>query len=143
MGILDIFRRKHVETPVKRVDVGALGEVVWSDDDESWVGRHGDVKFYLGFDPSFPVPTQELVAYAESIFASAWLFSTVEREKQRYAEKYPKCASEISTLGIQNLYIFFRKGARHINCQLGYGSPDRFWSLDFQDDKFTGMGFDT
>jgi hypothetical protein len=144
MKIFNLFRGpKPRLAPVPTVDLQALGIATWSEDDDSWEGCFNGISYFIGFDPSSPRPLPELAAYARSVLTTEWLEAAVATQKSRYLSAHPAHSAELKDLRIESLHFYLRNGARHIDCQLGYGSPDRFWSLDFKDGECTGLGFDT
>ncbi len=61
----------------------------------------------------------------------------------KFFVSFPKFAGELQGLKIESLcFSIHEKQGRYLNCQLGYGASDRFWSLDFHDRKCSGIGFD-
>ncbi len=144
MGIVDYFFKCR-EQPQREFDAGALGMLRWSDDDEAWRGMFNGVEFFVFPDESRDTQPGEALRYAESILMSFdWLKDAVESKKTTYVFEHPQFASELQNLGIESLsFSVHKKKGRYLNCQLGYGSPDRFWTLDFHDRKCSGIGFDT
>jgi hypothetical protein len=144
MAIADLFFKRR-EQPKQEVEAGALGVLNWSDDDEAWRGTFKGVEFFVFPDEPRDTQPGQALAYAESILMSLdWLRDAIEVEKNKYAAEHPKFASEIQSLKIESLCFSVHKSkGRYLNCQLGFGSPNRFWSLDFHDRKCSGMGFDT
>jgi hypothetical protein len=142
MGFLDVFRRSKV-AHVPTVALGSLGEAVWSADEDSWQGKFEETVFFLGASADSPELDAALGQYAESMLAGGAILELVRAEVRKYAEAHPKYAAEVQALPLESVHFYKRKGALHMNCQLGYGADDRFWSLEFKDGCFTGMGCDT
>jgi hypothetical protein len=144
MSVLDWLFKSRVQ-PLTAIDAGVLGALNWSIDDESWRGVFNGVEFFVFRDEPSDTQPGKALSYAESILTSLdWLKDAVEKEKSKYASKHPKFAAELQSLGIESLaFSIHKKKGRHLNCQLGYGSPDRFWSLGFHDRKCSGIGFDS
>jgi len=144
MGLFNLFRSSPIE-PISPFDAGDLGLLVWSKDDESWQGSYQGQTFFVFPAQPFTEPSTEVLVYAESILKDlGWLRSVIEDEKNKYLDQNPKFEAELRLLKVNslNFSIHKRKG-KYMNCQLGYGTPDRFWSMDFHDRKCSGMGFDT
>lgn len=144
MGIVDfLFKRR--EKPQQEVDAGKLGLLHWSDDDAAWKGKFNEIEFFVAPDSPLETMPGEALVYAESILMNLeWLKETIEREKINYSSNNPQFKSELQNLGIESLDFSIHKNkGRYLNCQLGYGLSDKFWSADFHDRKFTGIGFDS
>lgn len=125
-------------------DAGVLGVLEWSEDDEAWHGSFNGTKFFVSFNQSKDNQLKDVLNYAETVLMSIdWLNDAVEAEKKKYLNVYPKFAGELQGLKIESLcFSIHEKQGRYLNCQLGYGASDRFWSLDFHDRKCSGIGFD-
>jgi hypothetical protein len=142
MKLLGIFRKKS-SPPRLPVSAGSLGEALWSDEEERWCGHAHGVEYFLSPSGNSDVVDPALVSYAESMLATGQLFELVRRQIEEYAVQHPEHGTEVRALALQSVDFYSRKGATHMNCQLGDSAPDRFWSLEFKNDAFTGMGFDT
>ena len=143
MGIFDFFRSTSAE-PTQEVDLGALGLACWSEDDESWRGKYGDLTFYLACERAESEPNAELITYVQSTLIDGnWLLTAVEDAKSEYLHKWPEYQEELASLPIESLRYSAHKSMKRVSCQLGFGQHDRFWVVDFVDGQSKGLGFDT
>ncbi len=142
MKFLEFFRKPSV-LPQPEVKLEGLGTVQWSGDDEAWRGRLERYEYFLAFDRTSSVPLPELVEYAKKILLGDWLGEAVSVARSGYAQKHPGFSDELMRLRIESVYFYFKSGHSHIDCQLGYGDPDRFWTVEFRDGELVGIGFDS
>ena len=144
MGFLDLFRKK-LPPSEQTLDAGTLGVLNWSAAEEAWSGNFRSIEFCIFPGNSSEFPSQSLLAYAESILIDqTWLLSAITAEKEKYLLKHPEYRGELQNLPISALaFSSHPKKGLYLNCQLGFGAPDRFWSLDFHGHQCSGIGFDS
>ena len=144
MGLLDLFRKKQPPI-IKELDAGTLGGLMWSVEEDAWAGSFQGVEFFVSPDDSNECPSQNLMAYAESVLSvKAWLLEAVTTEKEKYLTKHPEFRNELQDLQICALaFSNHKKKGLYLNCQLGFGAPNRFWSLDFHGRYCSAIGFDS
>ena len=142
MKLLGMFRKKSVPRQLE-VAAGSLGEARWSNDEDRWCGRANGVEYFLSPCGDAPDVEPALLSCAESMLSSGRVFELVREAIETYATQNLEHSEEVRSLSLQSVDFYLRKGSFHMNCQLGYGAPDRFWAIEFRNGEFTGMGFDT
>jgi len=132
------------EAPLLSVDVAPLGQMVWSSDDEAWIGTREGVQFALGYERK-ATPSSNLVAYATEVLADpSWLASTLEEEKNSWASKVPTSEkSEVATLRFGLIYFSMHKNQGYIFAIVEGGRDNRSWRIEYHDRHCDGLGFDT
>jgi hypothetical protein len=126
------------------VDDAVLGPLVWSDDDESWVGEYGGYRIAVGYSGS-AVPAPELLAYAREFLGpgGATFTRMLAEARAARAHEFRRWASEFAGLGVGTLA--FGMSDRGMGClvDLPGGEPDRSWRVEFDGTRCEGFGFDT
>ncbi|MGY0800139.1 hypothetical protein ACW7G0_13945 [Lysobacter sp. A286] len=143
MGLFDFFFAKGAE-PEPEANLGSLGHVRWSEDDESWCGSACGTAFYLEYDRSSSMPLPALVAFAQAVLVdTSSLQNAVAKAKLDYLRKQPEYTLELSKLVIDRVYFSIGGGTNWASCQLGYGEHGRFWVIELEDGVRGELGFDT
>ena len=130
--------------PVGRVDDPVFGPLVWSEDDESWVGEYGGYRIAIGYSGS-AVPAPELLAYAREFLGpgGATFTRNLAEARSAHAHEFERWASEFAGLRVGTLG--FGMSTRGMRCfvDLVGGEPDRSWRVEFAGMRCEGFGFDT
>jgi hypothetical protein len=106
MDLSSWFRKPH-EPPVREWSDEVLGVLLWSDDEDGWVGKHGELAIVLSRGNEAR-PSESLCAYArECLSDAALLRRSLERAKREAVTEYGSAyAHEIDGLqfGVVNFY---------------------------------------
>ena len=134
---------KKGEEPQRSYTHGALGSMVWSQENEAWFGHYSGKKFSLAYDQT-ETPPDFLLPYAVEVLSdSAWLASSLaeakEVAKREQGEFY---LAEIETLGWGCIHFYLHKGRRRIIADLEGGKDGRSWRIEYADRVCEGIGFD-
>jgi hypothetical protein len=145
MGFLDFF--KSGVDPISVYEDSILGQLLWNDDDEAWVGRYNGYIFALAYDKQ-KEPDKDLINYARNILNSnEWLNKTLAEAKKNWLIENNKYAEllkdEIFNLEFDKIYFFKRKNINSILANLEGPSAERSWRIEFEDMKCIGLGYDT
>jgi hypothetical protein len=133
---------KKREDPLERYNDDGLGLMVWSEDDEAWGGEYGGIKYLIGYD-SQATPRSDLLAYARSILDDVpQLKNKIEQAKEIAIAENAGLAKEITLLRIESVFFYHHKERRRILASLAGGLKNRLWRVEFEEDKFEGIGFD-
>lgn len=132
--------------PVGRVDDPVFGPLVWSDDEESWVGEYGGYPIAIRIEHSESTePAPELLAYAREFLGAdgATFTRNLAEAREAAAHEFEQFASEFA--GLQVEMLSFSKSKRGLGCFVGLseGERDRSWRAEFEGMRCLGFGFDT
>jgi hypothetical protein len=132
------------EGPLTSVEDSRLGLMMWSKDDEAWIGTYNGLRFALAYDRK-AAPTARLLSYAKEMLGDPeWLASTLEEEKKKWAAKVPPSVKdEVATLRFGLIYFSMRKERGYVIADVEGGGDNRSWRIEFIDRKCAGLGFDT
>jgi hypothetical protein len=144
---------KSGEDPEPTFTDPVLGEMKWSDDDESWVGSYNGFNFGISYDRKAR-PDESLLAFAREILSDpAWLNSSLAAAKEKHKDKLspkqrPFYTPEIDELTWEN--INFSKlssgkdrGKHFIIADLKPGRDYRSWYTEFIERTCYGLGFNS
>jgi hypothetical protein len=138
---MSIFGKKV--PPLRSIMHSALGKLSWSQEEKGWIGEINELAFCLSHEGG-PEPTAELLAYAESLLSPPRpLFEGLNSAKRAWLAKYPNNASEIEPLKYDQVAFYRHKGKNRVFAMLGPEAESRAWWIEFQEDKCTGVGFDS
>lgn len=130
--------------PIGRVDDPVFGPLVWSEDDESWIGEYGGYRLAVGYSGAAE-PAPELLAYAREFLGpgGATFARNLADARAGHASEFKRWQSEFAKLRIGTLG--FGMSSRGMSCfvDLIGGEPDRSWRVEFEGMKCLGFGFDT
>jgi hypothetical protein len=132
--------------PVVRVDDPVFGPLVWSDDDESWVGEYGGYPIAIGIERSeSTAPSPELLAYAREFLgpAGATFTRNLAEARTAHTHEFEQYRSEFAGLKVEMLNFHMSKRGAGCFINLGEGERDRSWRAEFEGLKCLGFGFDT
>jgi hypothetical protein len=132
------------EAPIPAIDDPVLGRLVWSKEDEAWIGRHRGVQIALSYERK-AMPSPALLAFArESLVDPDWLLRSLEDEKKKWASRIPLSAKdELSALRLGLVSFSMPKGKRFIFGSVEGDGDERSWRIMYLDGKCEGLGFDT
>jgi hypothetical protein len=132
------------EQPVERVEDPVLGTLVWSKDDEGWVGQLGGLRIVV-CDSIRAVPSPQVLDYARTVLGPQGdLFRKALAEaKAAYRETYRLAAEEFDRLEPGTLSFEIAQRGPVCFVELIGGNPDRFWRVEFTGTNCDGFGFDT
>jgi hypothetical protein len=126
------------------VDDPTFGPLVWSADDESWVGEYGGYRIAVGYSRS-ATPAPELLAYAREFLGEngAAFARGLAAARAAHAAAFRRWAEEFAGLRVGTLG--FRMSERGLGCFVGLigGEPERSWRVEFNGLDCPGFGFDT
>ena len=130
--------------PVGRVDDSAFGPLVWSEDDESWVGEYGGYRIAIGYS-ALAVPAPELLAYARDFLGpdGATFTRNLVEARATHAHEFQRWGSEFAGLRVGTLGFGMSKRGMGCFVDLPGGEPDRSWRVEFDGMRCEGFGFDT
>jgi hypothetical protein len=130
--------------PVARMDDPTFGLLVWSGDDEAWVGEYGGYRIAIGYSGS-AAPAAELLVYARDFLGpnGATFARILAEEQAAHAHEFKRWASEFA--GLRPGTLGFGMSNRGIGCfvDLVGGEPERSWRVEFDGMRCLGFGFDT
>jgi hypothetical protein len=130
--------------PVVRVDDPTFGPLVWSEDDEAWVGEYGGYEIAIGYSGA-AAPAPELLAYARKFLGpnGATFARILAEERAAHAHEFKRWAAEFA--GLQVGMLGFGMSKRGLGCFVNLlgGEPERWWRVEFDGMKCMGFGFDT
>src|SRR5262245_38092783 len=119
--------------PVRRADDPEFGPLVWSEDDESWVGEYGGYRIAIGYSGA-AVPAPELLAYAHEFLGQngATFTRNLAEARAAQAHEFERWASEFAGLRVGTLR--FGMSDRGMGCfvDLVGGEPERAWRVEFE-----------
>jgi hypothetical protein len=143
MGLFDFITKRRAE-PVREVADPTLGRLVWSSDEDGWVGRLGDTDFSIARGDG-PEPSPELLAYVREVLAdTAWLATCLAQAKRTAKAQYEAFYhAEIDTLRYESFGFYLRRHRPAIIADLGERDRGRSWRIEFLDRVCEGIGFDT
>ena len=130
--------------PVSRVDDPVFGSLVWSDDDEAWVGGYGGHRIAISYSGTAdPVP--ELLAYARQFLGvdGATFTRNLAAARKAHAHEFKQWASEFAGLHVEMLHFSLSKHGMGCFVNLSEGERDRSWRAEFDGMTCQGFGFDT
>lgn len=137
----DTFFRSRPR-PVKDYHDSSLGDMQWSDDDDSWRGELNGVVFYLGYDYASK-PRRSLLEYAFRILSRIeFIAEAIATAKREAIGRNPKMATEIEALSLGSVSFWESEGQMRILADLEGGEFGRSWRIEFRDDNCEGIGFD-
>ena len=142
MGFLSkVFRTG--EDPADPYSDEVLGSMIWSEDDEAWLGELSGTKFSLAYDGAAR-PSEVLIAYAKEILVDRqWLESTLNEAKVRARQEFEEFFwEEINALNFGRIHFYLHHSKRRILADLNGGKDDRAWRIEYQDRDCEGIGFD-
>lgn len=130
--------------PVGHADDPLFGPMVWSDDDESWVGEYGGYRIAIGYSGS-SMPAPELLAYAHEFLGPNGVAFTRNLAAARAAQahEFRRWASEFARLRVGTLGFGMSKRGMGWFVDLDGGEQDRSWRVEFDGMRCQGFGFDT
>lgn len=130
--------------PVIRVDDPVFGPLVWSEDDEAWVGGFGGYPIAIGYSAAAE-PAPDLLAYAREFMGAdgATFTRNLAEAREAQAGEFDRWASEFTGLQVETLR--FGVSNRGLGCfvDLIGGERDRSWRVEFDGMRCLGFGFDT
>jgi hypothetical protein len=143
MGLLSRLL-KGGDPPVSDWTDAALGRLVWSDDEEGWVGAHQGLSIVLSRGAE-PQPEESVVRYArERLSDPGWMAATLEKAKREAIAEYGlQLGPEIERLQFELINFYARKGHLRIIADLSGGERDRAWRIEYGGLTCEGIGFDT
>jgi hypothetical protein len=130
--------------PVGYVDDPVFGTLVWSEDDESWVGEYGGYRIAIGYSGS-AVPVPELLAYVREFLGTdgAAFTRNLAEAQMAHASEFRRWAAEFSGLRVGTLGFGMSKRGMGCLVDLPGGEPNRSWRVEFSGMRCEGFGFDT
>ena len=142
MGLFSNLFKKG-EAPVPTFSDSKLGAMLWSEDDEAWLGEYRGRKFGLAYEGT-SAPRSELIAYAHEVLDDPeWLDASIAQAKQQVIKTYPEPShDEIRSLAWGAIHFYRHKGARRIIADLEGGKDYRAWRIEYHDRQCEGIGFD-
>ena len=136
--------KRRGQSPVERVDDSTFGRLVWSRDDESWIGEYGGYPILIGYTGSAE-PNSTLLAYARDLLGQdgSAFAPILVAARIAHAENFRRWAAEFAGLSVGELW--FWKSDRGMGCfvELIGGEPERSWRVEFEGQSCSGFGFDT
>jgi len=126
------------------VDDPVLGPLVWSEDDESWVGEYGGYRIAIGHS-GIAVPEPELLVYARKFLgpSGAKFTRNLSEARAARAHEFGRWASDYAVLRVGTLRFGMSKRGKGCFVDLIGGEPDRWWRVEFDEMRCLGFGFDT
>lgn len=130
--------------PVSRVDDPVFGSLVWSDDDEAWVGEYGGYCIAISYSGAAE-PAPDLLAYAREFLGvdGAAFTRNLAVARKAHAHEFKQWASEFAGLQAEMLSFIVSKRGMLCFVNLGEGERDRSWRVEFDGIRCEGFGFDT
>jgi hypothetical protein len=130
--------------PVSRVDDPVFGPLVWSEDDESWVGEYGGCQIAIGYSGS-AAPAPELLTYAREFLGpqGAMFTQSLAEARAAHAHEFQRWASEFAALRVGTLGFWMSQRGMGCFVDLIGGERDRSWRVEFELMRCLGFGFDT
>ena len=85
--------------PIGRGDDPVFGSLVWSDDDEAWIGEYGGYRIAISYSGTV-VPAPELLAYAHQFLGvdGATFTRNLAEAREAHADEFKRWASEFAGL---------------------------------------------
>jgi hypothetical protein len=132
---------KKGEEPVQIYSDEILGELLWNEDCESWVGTYDGLKFDISYDYE-KTPGYDVLEHARKYITDKnWLAKTLEEAKQHALNAYPASfREEINSLTFKKL-CFFDHERLHI--QFFEDDNEPWWFAELYDGNLKHVGFDT
>ena len=143
MGLLDWLTGGGVR-PKPEVQDEVLGTLIWSDDEDGWMGTASGLNFSLGYGKG-EAPAESLVAYARELLVTPeWLIQELEAAKVRQRDEFRgHYEAELQELRYELVAIYQHKGNNRVIASLGPGRDYRAWRIEFSGRKCKGIGFDS
>jgi hypothetical protein len=134
----------HSPEPLALFNDPVLGPLLWSEDDESWVGEHGGYRIAIGYS-GLAVPDPELLAYARDCLGpeGATFTRNLAEAREARANEFAPWAAEFTRLRVEVLRFWLSDRGMGCFVDLVGGEPERSWRVEFEGLKCLGFGFDT
>lgn len=134
-----LFRKG--EEPIAHYEHAILGKMNWSEDEESWIGKVGQLSFWIAYEQA-ATPRHETLEYAVSILTDTqWLKATLDEIKTRAIRDYgPDYEKEISSL---NFVTFSFHGNERLSIHFFEGDDPPWWVADIHGRNVEGVSLDT
>ncbi len=143
MGLLEWLTGGGVR-PTPEVHDEVLGTLIWSDDEDGWMGTASGFSFSLGYGKG-EAPDESLVAYARALLSTPeWLVQELDAAKARQHDEFgPHLEAELKELRYELVAIYQHKGRNRVIASLGPGRDHRAWRIEFSGRECEGIGFDS
>jgi hypothetical protein len=145
VGLWSFLLGNRGAQPDLRFQDPTLGELRWSEDDESWIGDYGGYRIALVYSGQ-ATPEPKLIEYARDFLGEdgAEFAGTFNAARIAHAYEFFRLQDEFLRLTVEMLY--FSAGKDVMGCFValeGADDPDRSWRAEFIGHECAGFGFDT
>lgn len=116
-----------------------LGHMIWSEDDEAWIGAYNGFRFAFAHEGAARPSARLLSLAADVLGDAAWLANTLEDQKRQMllelqaasGSKIPDLTSEVRGLKLGSLHFSTQQDRGYIFADVEGGHGDRFgaWNL--------------
>ena len=129
------------EQPVAHYKHSILGRMTWSEDNESWIGRIGQLNYWVAYE-GMSIPKSETLEYATSILTDEdWQEASLKKIKATAIQNYgPDYEKEINNLAFVTLSFH---SSEHLSIQFFEGDEQPWWIADIHGRNIEGVALDT
>jgi hypothetical protein len=130
--------------PVGRVDDAVFGPLMWSGDDEAWLGEYCGYRIAIGYTDS-ATPAPKLLNYVRDFLGLEGTTFTRNLAKARagHAHEFERCAREFAGLRVGTLGFWLSDRGMGCFVDLIGGELNRSWFVEFEEMRCLGFAFDT
>lgn len=141
---MSIFSRlfNRGENPIEVYTDKHLGEMRYSGEDESWIGRYKEYNYKISYEGK-STPSDDLVAYASTFLNDEnWIEATVTNAKENASKEYAEYRNEICMLKLGAISFYKHNNQLRIIADLEGGEGGKCWRIEYGDKECDGIGFD-